>query len=89
MKRSIAATVLIICFVGCAPRARLTFPYRRLIATTQPQSFDCDGDGRNDFAVTFDHSGRLDAVALEKRGDRLRNRSLAGHIILVVRPNVA
>jgi hypothetical protein len=69
MTRSIAVILLLFSLVGCAPRARLTFPYRRLIATTQPQSFDCDGDGRNDFAVTFDKSGRLDAVAYDDGED--------------------
>ena len=65
-RRFFILALVVIIAAGCsAPSARLTFPYRPLKATTQPQWFDVDGDHKNDFAVTFDADGRVDSVGYD------------------------
>jgi hypothetical protein len=55
--------VLTLLTVGCqAPLVHLSFPYRPLKASAQPQWFDMNDDGKNDFAITFDDHGRVDAL---------------------------
>ena len=62
--------VCLFCLAGCgAPRARLTFPYRPLVASSQPQWFDVDRNGRNDFAITFNPAGRVDALCYDDNED--------------------
>lgn len=61
MKSAILLTIALLC--SCqAPLAHLTFPYRPLRASSEPQWFDVDGNGRNDFAVTFDDEKVVDAL---------------------------
>ena len=71
----VALLVLLACY-GCGPpHGRLTFPYRKLVATTQPQWFDTDGDRRNDLAITFDApAGRVDALCYDDNEDGTPDR---------------
>jgi hypothetical protein len=60
MKPALLLTLALLC--GCqAPLAQLTFPYRPLRASAEPQWFDVDDNGRNEFAVTFDNDA-VDAL---------------------------
>jgi hypothetical protein len=69
MKRRFAIALIIVLSGCAAPSARLTFPYRKLTPTTQPQWFDVDGDKKPDFAVTFDASGQMDALEYDDNED--------------------
>jgi hypothetical protein len=71
-----ATLSILLLLVGCqAPLAQLTFPYRALRATTQPRRFDVDRDGRDDFAVTFDASDRMDALEYDDDEDGSADRT--------------
>ena len=62
--------IALLLLVGCqAPLASLTFPYRPLCASGQPQWFDVNHDGKNDFAITFDKQGRVDALCYDDDED--------------------
>jgi hypothetical protein len=75
VKHCCAIVTLATLLCGCgAPSERITFPYRRLVATTQPQWFDIDGDRTNDFAVTFDANGKLDALCCDDDEDGAPDR---------------
>jgi hypothetical protein len=54
----LCAAALALLQLGCVPRDRLTFPYRPLKASAEPQWFDMDGDGRKDFSIAFDPAGQ-------------------------------
>jgi hypothetical protein len=56
---ALATTATTGCFTS---PARLAFPYRKLVATTQPQSFDVNHDGKPDFSVTFTADGAVDSL---------------------------
>ena len=73
--KSLTAVLLATIALGCgAPTGRLTFPYRKLIASTQPQWFDTDGNRKNDFAVTFDTAGHVDALCYDDDEDGTPDR---------------
>ncbi len=62
--------VVVLLLAGCqAPLASLTFPYRPLHPSTQPQWFDVNHDGKNDFAITYDSQGRVDALMYDDNED--------------------
>src|SRR5277367_4232902 len=59
--------VFLFAAVGCAPSARLSFPYRKLVASPQPQWFDVYH--HHDFGISFDKNGRVDALLYDDDGD--------------------
>lgn len=72
MNRACFGVILLLFLVagGCGlPKEQLTFPYRPLHASPEAQWFDMNGDGKNDFAVTFGDDDRLDALCYDDNQD--------------------
>jgi hypothetical protein len=70
MIRRLVPLILTAFLTACsAPRARLSFPYRTLKPSPDPQWFDVDHNQKNDFAITFDSSGRVDALCYDDDED--------------------
>ncbi len=60
---------------GCvAPRARLAFPTAPVSADAAGRWYDTDGDGRVDFSLTPDDSGRLDVLGYDDNQDGIADR---------------
>ena len=73
--KHLSVAFVLIALVGCsAPSARLTFPDRPLKASHERQWFDVNHDGRNDFAVTFDDAGHVDALEYDDNEDGTPDR---------------
>ncbi|HWB55003.1 MAG TPA: hypothetical protein VG722_12445 [Tepidisphaeraceae bacterium] len=66
MRLRISILLLLFLAVGCAPSARLTFPYRRLVVSSKPQWFSVHH--HHDFGITF-KNGRMDALLYDDNGD--------------------
>src|SRR3954468_617764 len=62
--------LLALVVAGClAPLAQRTFPTANLRPSDKPQWFDMNHDGKNDFAITFDSAGRVDALWYDDNED--------------------
>jgi hypothetical protein len=64
--------LLLFVLCACAPRAHLTFPYRKLTPSATPQYFSVKHP--NDFAITFTPDGQVDALCYDDAGNHRFNR---------------
>src|SRR4051794_35459813 len=61
--RVVFAGLVFLLLSGCfAPRERLAFPRGPIERDGTAEWYDVTGDGRRDFAITYDASGRVDEL---------------------------
>src|SRR4051812_26191586 len=69
MKRLLCLMPMLLLAACQAPLAHLSFPEQPLRTSREPQRFDVNHDGRDDFAVTFDSNGRADSLCYDDNQD--------------------
>ena len=63
-----ATTALAAALAGCRPPA-VTFPARPIASTEARRDYDTDGDGKADFFLLAEKTGRFDRIAYDRDGD--------------------
>jgi len=70
-KSYIVVFCLLMSLPGCIgpPSERLTFPASPMVQSKDRRLYDVDGNGKSDFALLVDESGRLDLIAYDDNED--------------------